>query len=71
MLSASTTFLIAAVLAGILGFAGIVGAAVGLAKILFITFLLLFLESLLVGGPTLRKERPVQAPLIGGIREGT
>ena len=38
------------VVAGVLGFGGIAGAAAGIAKILFFVFLVLFLGSLLLGG---------------------
>jgi uncharacterized membrane protein YtjA (UPF0391 family) len=37
-------------IAGILGFGGIAGAAVGIAKIVFFVALVLFLISLLAGG---------------------
>jgi uncharacterized membrane protein YtjA (UPF0391 family) len=49
MLSWSVFFLIIALVAALLGFSGIAGAAVGLAKILFGIFLVLFLISLFLG----------------------
>ena len=42
--------LIVALIAGILGFGGIAGAAVGIAKIVFFVAIVLFLISLLFGG---------------------
>ncbi len=50
MLSLVVTLLIIALIAGILGFGGIAGAAVGIAKIVFFVALVLFLISLLAGG---------------------
>lgn len=47
MLSYSITFLIIALIAGILGFGVIAGTAAGIAKICFIIFLVLFVASLL------------------------
>jgi uncharacterized membrane protein YtjA (UPF0391 family) len=49
MLSWSVTFLIIALIAAALGFGGIAGTAVGIAKVLFFVFLVLFIVSLLVG----------------------
>jgi uncharacterized membrane protein YtjA (UPF0391 family) len=49
MLSWTITFLIIALIAAMLGFSGIAGTAVGLAKILFAVFLILFLVSLVFG----------------------
>ena len=49
MLSWSITFLILALIAGVLGFTGIAGAAVGIAKLLFFVFLALLLVSAIVG----------------------
>ena len=46
MLGWAATFLIIALIAALLGFSGIAGTAVGLAKILFVVFLVLFLVSL-------------------------
>ncbi|MCA9233982.1 MAG: DUF1328 domain-containing protein [Planctomycetales bacterium] len=52
MLSWALTFLIIALIAAVLGFGGIAGAATGIAKILFFAFLVLFLVSLIL--PRLR-----------------
>ena len=49
MLSWSITFLIIAIIAAVLGFEGIAGAAAGIAKVLFGLFLVLFLLSLFFG----------------------
>jgi uncharacterized membrane protein YtjA (UPF0391 family) len=49
MLRWALIFLIVAVLAGVLGFAGIIVAAAGIAKLLFYMFLVLFAISLVVG----------------------
>lgn len=45
MLGWALTFLVIALIAGLLGFTSIAGAAVGVAKILFVVFLVLFLVS--------------------------
>jgi uncharacterized membrane protein YtjA (UPF0391 family) len=45
MLNWATTFLVIAIIAAVLGFGGIVGAAVGIAKLLFYVFILLFVIS--------------------------
>jgi uncharacterized membrane protein YtjA (UPF0391 family) len=50
MLYWALVFLIVALVAGLFGFTGIYLAAAGIAKILFIIFLVLFLVSLLFGG---------------------
>ena len=50
MLGLVVTLLIIALIAGILGFGGIAGTAVGLAKIVFFVALFLFLISLIFGG---------------------
>lgn len=52
MLSWAITFLIIAIIAAILGFGGVAGTAVGIAKILFFVFLVLFVISLLMGRRT-------------------
>jgi uncharacterized membrane protein YtjA (UPF0391 family) len=52
MLSWSVTFLIIALIAAALGFGGIAGTAVGIAKILFFVFIVLFLLSLIFGRRT-------------------
>jgi uncharacterized membrane protein YtjA (UPF0391 family) len=49
MLHYAVVFLIIALIAGALGFFGIAGAAVGIAKILFFVFLVLFVVSLIMG----------------------
>ena len=49
MLSWSITFLIIALVAAVLGFAGIAGTAAGIAKVLFGLFLVLFILSLFFG----------------------
>ncbi|MDF3059172.1 MAG: hypothetical protein K0R17_3387 [Rariglobus sp.] len=49
MLSWSITFLIIALIAAALGFGGIAGTAVGIAKILFFVFIVLFIVSLIFG----------------------
>lgn len=49
MLSWSVTFLIIALIAAALGFGGIAGTAVGIAKVLFFVFIVLFVVSLIFG----------------------
>ncbi len=49
MISWAITFLIIAIIAGVLGFAGIMTTAVGIAKILCLVFLVLFVVSLIMG----------------------
>ena len=49
MFGLTITLLIIALVAGLLGFTAIAGAAVGFAKIVFIIFLVLFVVSLLFG----------------------
>jgi uncharacterized membrane protein YtjA (UPF0391 family) len=49
MLSWSITFLVIALVAALLGFSGIAGAAAGLAKLLFGLFLVIFIASLFFG----------------------
>ena len=48
MLGWALTFLVVALIAGVLGFTSIAGAAVGVAKILFFVFLVLFVVSLVM-----------------------
>ena len=48
MLSWALVFLVVALIAGLLGFTSIAGAAVGVAKILFFVFLVLFVVSLVL-----------------------
>jgi uncharacterized membrane protein YtjA (UPF0391 family) len=49
MLRWASIFLMVAILAGVLGFAGIMVVAAGIAKLLFYLFLVLFAISLVVG----------------------
>lgn len=49
MLSWTLTFIIVALIAGVLGFGGLAGAAAGVAKVCFFIFLVLFLVSLIRG----------------------
>ena len=49
MLGWALTFLVVALIAGVLGFTSIAGAAMGVAKILFFVFLVLFVVSLQPG----------------------
>lgn len=49
MLHWSLIFLVIALVAAILGFGGLAGTAVGLAKILFFVFLVIWLVSFLLG----------------------
>jgi uncharacterized membrane protein YtjA (UPF0391 family) len=49
MLSYAVTFLIIAIIAGVLGFGVIAGTAAMIAKVLFVLFLILFLASLFGG----------------------
>jgi len=58
MLYWSICFFVVALIAGLLGFTGIAGAAVGIAKILFFVFLIAFIISLFVGRPW-RTQPPV------------
>jgi len=48
MLNWAVTFLVIALIAALFGFGGIVAAAVGIAKMLFFIFLVLFVVSLLM-----------------------
>jgi uncharacterized membrane protein YtjA (UPF0391 family) len=50
MLYYAIVFLIIALIAGVLGFGGIAGASVGIAKILFAFFIILFVATLIFGG---------------------
>ena len=49
MLHWSLMFLVFAIIAAILGFGGLAGTAVGIAKILFFVFLVIWLVALLTG----------------------
>jgi len=55
MISWALTFLVLALIAGMLGFTAIAGTALEIAKILFFLFLILFVVSLLMG----RRRPPV------------
>ena len=48
MLGYALTFLVVALIAGVLGFTSVAGAAMGIAKILFFVFLVLFVVSLVM-----------------------
>lgn len=50
MLKWAIGFLLVAILAGVLGFGEIAGAATGIAKILFFVFIILFVVSLIFKG---------------------
>ena len=52
MLSWAITFLVIALIAGILGFGGIMTTSVGIAKIIFFVFLIMFIVSLIFGRRT-------------------
>ena len=49
MLSWVVTFLVVALIAGILGFGGVAGASIEIAKIIFFIAIILFLVSAVVG----------------------
>ncbi len=49
MLRYALIFLVVAIVAAVFGFGGIAGTAVGIAKILFWVFLILFLVSMIMG----------------------
>jgi len=49
MIYYAAIFLVIALIAALFGFTGIAASAVGIAKILFVVFLLLFVASLIVG----------------------
>jgi uncharacterized membrane protein YtjA (UPF0391 family) len=48
MLGWALTFLVVAIIAGVLGFTTVAGASIAIAKILFFVFLVLFLVSLVM-----------------------
>ena len=52
MLYWAITFLVIALIAAVLGFGGIAGTAVGIAKLLFFIFLVLFVIALVFGRRT-------------------
>lgn len=56
MISWAVTFLIIAIIAGVLGFGGIASTSAGIAQTLFVIFLVLFLASLVFG--VVRGRRP-------------
>ena len=49
MLSWAITFLVIALIAGLLGFTTVAGTAIGFAKIVFVVFLILFIVSFVMG----------------------
>jgi uncharacterized membrane protein YtjA (UPF0391 family) len=49
MLSWALTFLVIALIAGVLGFGTLMGAAASIAKVLFLVFLVFFVISLIAG----------------------
>ena len=49
MLNYAVIFLVIALVAGLFGFTGIAASAVGIAKILFFIFIVLFVASLIFG----------------------
>ncbi|MBC8089741.1 MAG: DUF1328 domain-containing protein [Phycisphaerae bacterium] len=49
MLSWAMGFLILAIIAGVLGFGGIAATSAGLAKILLVVFLIIFVVTLIMG----------------------
>ena len=55
MLSWAITFLIIALIAAVLGFGGLAGTTIGIAKIIFFVFIALFIVSFLMG----RRSPPV------------
>lgn len=75
MLSWAITFLIIAIIAAVLGFGGIAGTATGIAKILFVVFLVMFIASFfLVVAAEADHERVIQRtgrrPATGRQRHG-
>lgn len=56
MLSWAITFLVIALIAGVLGFGGIMSTSAGIAKILFVIFLVLFIVSMIANA---MRGRPV------------
>ena len=49
MLSWAAFFLVIALIAGLLGFVGVAGASIEIAKLLFFIFIAIFLISLIIG----------------------
>jgi uncharacterized membrane protein YtjA (UPF0391 family) len=62
MLRWSLIFLVVAIVAALLGFGGIAGSAMDIARILFFVFLVLFLISLLIG--LISGRRPPTGPVV-------
>lgn len=56
MLNWTLNFLVIALIAGLLGFTGIAGTAVGIAKILFFVFLIMWVVAFLVVGSITKKK---------------
>ena len=52
MLYWAIVFLVVAIIAGIFGFTGVVGASIWIAKVLFFVFIILFIVSLVLGRRT-------------------
>ncbi len=52
MLYWAIVFLVVAIIAGIFGFTGVVGASIWIAKVLFFVFIVLFIISLVIGRRT-------------------
>jgi uncharacterized membrane protein YtjA (UPF0391 family) len=59
MLRWSVIFLIIAIIAALLGFGWIAGVAIGIAKILFFIFIILFVITLLAGSFAVKKVKDV------------
>ena len=55
MLRWALIFLVIALIAGALGFTGVAGAAIGIAKFLFVLFLVLFAAFLFLGATVFKK----------------
>ena len=58
MLHWALTFLVLGLIAALLGFTGIAGASIGIAKILFFVFLVMFAVMLLIGAAGGRRTLP-------------
>jgi uncharacterized membrane protein YtjA (UPF0391 family) len=59
MLRWAVIFLIIALVAALFGFGGIAGTAIGIAKLLFFVFIVLFIISLIAGGMAAKKLKDV------------
>ena len=55
MLRWALIFLVISLIAGALGFTGVAGAAIGIAKFLFVLFLVLFVAFLVLGATVFKK----------------